>query len=77
MLQAIFGPYHAHRAIIKRWKDWFNLIRNWFQLFRSIVKVRKSNNTLRELRVELEKYSDKVVGTTSIKATELVAFYIR
>ena len=77
MLQAIFGPKHAYRSIIKRWKDWFNLIRNWFQLFRSIVKVRRSQVMLEKLRVELQNYSDKVVGTTCIKATELVALFIR
>lgn len=77
MLQAAFGPYHPHKQVIKRWKDWFNLIRNWFQLFRSIMKVRKSKKTLSMMQAQLLNYSDKVVGTTCIKATELVAQYIR
>ena len=41
------------------------------------MKVRKQQSTLKELRIELMNCSDKVVGTTSLKATELVAHYIR
>jgi len=77
MLQSVFGSHHPHKLWIKRWKDWMNLIRNWFQLFRSIMKVRASSKVLNSIRAQLQAYSDKVVGTTCIKATELVALYIR
>lgn len=53
LLNAIFGRKHKHKKVIKRWKDWFNLIRNWFQLFRSIEKVRKASNLLDEMEAEL------------------------
>ena len=66
-----------HQKVIKRWKDWFNLSRNWFQLFRSVAKVRKANTRLDEMEAELIQYNDKVVGTTSLKATELVRLFIK
>ena len=31
---------------IKKWKDSFNLTRNWFQLFGSIMKVRRTHKRL-------------------------------
>ena len=43
LLQALFGSKHPHKKVIKRWKDWFNLARNWFQLFRSIMKTLRSH----------------------------------
>ena len=77
MLNAVFGRHHIHKNRIKRWKDWFNLIRNWFQFFRSFAKVRKANKILDEMEANLKKYNDKVVGTTSLKATELVRLFIK
>lgn len=42
VIETVFGSKHKHKKVIKYWKDWFNLGRNWFQLFRSIMKVRRS-----------------------------------
>lgn len=77
LLQAISGPKHKHKKTLKFWKDWFNLIRNWFQLFRSMEKVIKVYKLLDEMETELIQYNDKVVGTTSLKATELVRLFIQ
>ena len=41
------------------------------------MKWRKSTEILSQMREELLAYNDKVVGTTHLKATELVALYIR
>ena len=46
LLESAFGRHHPHKRVIKRWKDWFNLIRNWFQLFRSIMKMRRAHNNI-------------------------------
>lgn len=76
VLDTCLGKHHHHKELIKRWKDWFNLSRNWFQLFRSIMKVRHSHQTLKIMEKELEAYEHKVVGTTCLKATELVRVFI-
>ena len=69
VITTFIGVNHRHKKQMKRWKDWFNLVRNWFQLFRSIIKVRKSHQKLKMISNDLETYKDKVVGTTCIKAT--------
>ena len=60
----------------KKKKDIFNLVRNWAQIFRSMILVFKAQNELAKIENELKQYSTRVVGTTCLKATELVRKYI-
>ena len=60
----------------KEWKDIFNLLRNYTQIFRSILLFYKVYQEIGRLEEELKSYNDKVVGTTCLKATELMRNYI-
>ncbi len=75
LLQAVKGR-DKYDQRIKQWKDWSNLTRNWFQLFNSIMKVRQTRRRLQQMKTDLTAYNDKVVGTTCLRATELVRMMI-
>ena len=63
-------------STMKSWKNIFSLVYNYFQMFRSIIGLFKAKQKLRSIMKEMELHKREVVGTTSLKATEIVRRYI-
>ena len=60
----------------KEVKDISNLIRKFMTFLLALISFHRERIRLGEYEKELSKYDNHVVGTTSIKATELVRKYI-
>jgi len=43
LVTVLYGKNIKYKNAIKQWKDWFNLIRTWFQLFDSVMKTRRTH----------------------------------
>ena len=63
-------------STMKSWKNIFSLVYNYFQMFRSIIGLFKAKQKLRSIMKEMELHKRGGVGTTSLKATEIVRRYI-
>ena len=66
----------AFYSTMKSWKNIFSLVYNYFQMFKSIIGLFKAKQKLNKILKEMELHKHEVVGTTSLKATEIVRRYI-